>query len=528
MKYFLYCRKSTEDEDRQVLSIESQRNEMERLASTWPGITIVSVLEESRSARMPGRPIFEEMLRRIEAGEADGIISWHPDRLARNSIDGGRIIYMLDRKDLKDLRFANFSFENNPQGKFMLSIIFGYSKYYVDNLSENVHRGNRAKAERGWRPSGVPVGYLNDQETGTIKADPERFPIVRRMWELLLSGTPPRRIFEKANREWGFCTRKHKRIGGGPLALSALYRVFKNPFFAGMFKWEGRMYAGKHPAMISLEEFDRAQEILGRPGRPRSKHHQFTFTGLIRCQCGLAVTAEHKCNRYGRRYVYYHCTKRRRDPRCSEPCVQEKQIEEQIIEFLRGLAIPESLHQWAMKGLDKAKNERLKTEDLKKSETEKAIMDIDKQMQNLTKMRVRDMLSDEEYARERRDLELNRGRLLHAKAHQEKDNSWFEPATIAVSFRNKAVSCFKDGSRELKRLILEITGSNFTLGSKILRIEARKPFTFISGTALNSQMCRYVEDVRTFFTENSPENLELRMQLKRFAELTRETNVVSN
>ena len=148
MKYILYARKSTEEDDRQVLSIEAQLYELQEYAAKEK-LEIVASLCEAKTAKEPGRIKFTEMLSLIERGKADGIISWHPDRLARNSVDGGKIIHFVDRGLIRSLKFPTFWFEATPQGLFMLNIALGQSKYFVDNLRENVKRGLRQKIRNG-------------------------------------------------------------------------------------------------------------------------------------------------------------------------------------------------------------------------------------------------------------------------------------------------------------------------------------------------------------------------------------------
>ena len=520
MKYFIYCRKSSESEDRQVLSIESQKSEIERLFAERSDIEIVGIYEESRSAKAPGRPVFDEMLRRIERGEAAGIITWHPDRLARNSIDGGRIIYFLDRELLKDLKFATFSFENNSQGKFMLSIVFGYSKYYVDSLSENVRRGNRAKVKNGWLPNRPPIGYLNDRTTNTIVRDPGRFSIVRKMWELMLTGSySPHRICDIARDDFGLRTLKRKRVGDKPLGQSSIYKVFSNPFYAGMIRWEGGVHSGRHEPMITIDEFERVQELLGLASTPRPQKRSFAFTGMIRCgECGVSVTAEDKVNRYGSQYTYYHCTKRKPGYRCSQRSVEVHELERQIVAFLTSISISDQLHQWALEEIRKDTAGWLAERLAAKQSLERALADMRKQFNTLTSLRLRDLVTDDEFLAKRQQLQQEELRLQQGLDRSERVyGDAFEPFADFVSLSNRAVPWFFHGDHQVKRLVLGAIGSNLVLKDRILSIEARKPFQLIRQNGAFVDLWAVVEDVRT-----NPEDEDwriLRENLKRLREL---------
>jgi len=231
INYILYARKSTESDEKQHLSIPSQIEEVKQFA-VREGYMVVDTLFESKTAKRPGRKVFSALLDQIEAGEGKyGIVSWHPDRLVRNSVDAGRIVHLLDTGKLLDLKFPSFWFENTPQGLFMLNIAFGQSKYFVDSLSENVRRGLRAKVARGEFPSPAPRGYKNNKLTKKVRIDPKTAPLITRLFHLYSKGNMTLEASRMFLFENGLKSHNQK-----PLHKDRVKAMLTNPFYYGYFK----------------------------------------------------------------------------------------------------------------------------------------------------------------------------------------------------------------------------------------------------------------------------------------------------
>lgn len=185
LKYAAYLRKSSEDEERQVLSIEAQRAKSQE---RFGDLSIVTWLEESKSAFEPDkRPEFEKLLQMLDSGKIDGIVAWHPDRLSRNSVDAGAISHRITRGVIKDLKFASFAFDNSPEGIMMLQMTMSQSQYFSAKLSKDIRRGNEAKRRLGGITGPAMEGYLNDRLKKTIYKDPVRFPLLRQAFDLFLT-----------------------------------------------------------------------------------------------------------------------------------------------------------------------------------------------------------------------------------------------------------------------------------------------------------------------------------------------------
>ena len=347
IKYVLYARKSTESEERQILSIESQVKEMLQLAEK-ENLEIVDIRRESHSAKDSGqRPVFKEILEDIRRGRFSGILTWAPDRLSRNAGDLGSLVDLMDQKLLLQIRTYGQSFINTPSEKFLLMILCSQAKLENDNKSVNVKRGLRTRCEMGLRPGPAVLGYLNQKRIDKkceVIIDTERAPIVKKMFEkVAYEHWSGRKIYNWLKFEINF--KSVKRNKG--LSLGNIYGILQNSFYYGSFEYtvnSCNWYQGKHEPIISKELFYDVQKQI-KSQFVRSETKEFAFTKLMTCGlCGSGITADEKFkkqqNENVHRYVYYGCTKVR-DKNCKCGYIEEKELIKQFENLIAEIDINE-------------------------------------------------------------------------------------------------------------------------------------------------------------------------------------------
>ena len=520
LKYFIYCRKSTEEEERQILSIEAQLTELREFAKQ-NNLFVAREFYESKTAKEPGREVFNFMLSEIEKGNASGILAWNPDRLARNSIDGGRIIYLVDTGKITSLKFPTFWFEPTPQGKFMLSVAFGQAKYYTDNLRENILRGIRQKIRRGELSAKAPLGYFNEPRLRTIEPDRKTFSKVKEVLRTFVTGEYTLTKIQSKMFSLGLVGKD-----GKPLHLSTIQRILKNPFYYGHFLYRGELHQGSHKPMISKKLFDKIQEALISNGKPRKKRgpKNFQFLNFATCgECGYAITAERHIKKSGLKFVYYRCTHKSKTQKCSQArFLREEVFAEQIKENCQKVSLPDEWQEKFLSKVSEWEKENRQSSDLFAQNLKTELEKIKTKINRLMDAYLEGDLELPEFQLKKNDL-MSEKKTLEEKLgdFERKGNHWLELVRNWIIEANQAKNFALSDNFSVMQNFLKKIGSNRRIFDQRLFVDFKKPWNYLyflpaearapseargeggAESLTNSLWWTILEKVRTYFETNS-------------------------
>ena len=393
------------------------------------------------------------------------------DRLARNSVDGGQLIYLLDTDQLQSLKFPTFWFDNTPQGKFMISMAFSEAKYYVDNLSQNVKRGNRQKLRRGDWPNKAPFGYLNNKADKSIYLDNERAKFVTKAFQLFSTG---RYTYVDIRRF--FIQNKIKNTSGVKPHLDKIKRILTDPFYYGYMCFNNELFQGNHQPLISKKLFDRCQKIVkSRSRQVSSIKAEFDFLGLIKCQeCGSSITAEKHVKFYPRTnnkviYTYYRCSKKKGE--CSQRYIAKEDVETQIRQIIQTVSLTPTAYKKFLVWLEKDHQEAKLNSQAQINNTTRQLKLIEEKLDRLLEAYLDKLIDPQTYQEKKNSLVEARVDLQDKlKEINSIGNTWLEPFSdwIEQAFHACKILRAKNNGPELAFMLKTVSSNLFLQNQKLL------------------------------------------------------------
>lgn len=542
LKVANYNRKSSEAEDRQVLSVNSQIDEAERIKEFYKLAPFTAVFKESKSAKTEfKREGFSEMMGMIKSGKIDTIVCWKLDRLARNMTEGGQIIDLLSAGVIKAIITHDkvfYPWDN----VIVMSVEFSQGKQFVKDLSVNVKRGQTKKAKMGIPHGVASLGFLNDktEEKGNRKwvVDELRLKAIKTLFEMFLTGTySAGKLHRYAIKELKLTTVKRKRIGGCLITLSRIYEILRDPIYAGFFLHGGERYEldGNLPRLITEDDHNKVINILAKKHIPKVQHHETAFSGFLRsnegnfmgqdvkyqliCDCKEKFAYRDKahcpkCNREIAKlenpkylsFTYYYDVKKKKSGQ-EYKSISEEKITKEVLTFVdENLTFSQELAEWSKKYITELKDREI-NENIFRKQKEQA----DKVEYEIKKSRLREMLRDQQITDDeyKTDLEALAKRYTVTSVKKE-GVDWHSKMNEIVDLTLCMKEIFEKGSVRAKRNILSNLGSNLTWDGEKLSIS--------NSNAIN-KLVEGIKHAKTIYQKFEPKNYHINKGVKEKTDL---------
>lgn len=334
-KAIISCRVSSKEQEDSGYSLAAQEKLLTEYAEGKFTVTKAYKIAESASGKQV-RKIFNEMMRHADKSGVTVILCEKIDRLTRNPKDAAMVDDWVKANPKREVHFVKENFILNQNTKAHENLVWNMkvaiARFYTDNLSEEVRKGQKEKIAQGWLPTQPPLGYKTIGEKGrkTIIPDETSAPLVKQMFELYASGNYSLGRLHSEMVEVGLHSRS------GKLSMSRLHQLLSDPFYYGKLRWKGELYEGKHEPLIHKDLFSKVQNRLGRRGENPTFSKRFgLFKAKIHCEkCGGLVTWYMKKGHW-----YGHCNNNQKSKGCvGKTCLREDRVEAELLPLFDALA----------------------------------------------------------------------------------------------------------------------------------------------------------------------------------------------
>jgi site-specific DNA recombinase len=499
-KAVIYVRVSSKEQNEQGFSPEAQRVCLYDFARR-NAFNVVKEFEDIETAKRAGRKQFGTMLEYVKDNDIKYIFVEKTDRLHRNFKDYVAIEELTEEHGVT----VYFVKENNAIGsesksseKLMYGMRTLLAKNFIDNLKEEVQKGFQIKLSHGEYPRQAPIGYLNGKDPhnpkhNIIVVDSDNIELVRKMFEYYASDMySMRSLIEKLNDD-GLTRSLPPIIKSGKLYSSLVSRTLSNPFYIGKFLWKGKIIQGSHEPIISVELWEKVQEISGGKNRNWRKEHNvipFAYKGVFRCGiCGRTITAEKAKGKYN----YYHCTQYK--TKCGQPWVKEETLDERFNQLIKLMGISEAGVEFVSAGLKQSLSEKREWTDKAFDDLVAEQSQLRNRMDNMYEDRLDRKISEPDYDRRFKDYteQLEKVESQIAK-HNRADVNYYEFGHKILELAENAENLLKQAEPEEKRELVLYLLSNSTIKDGEPNFSLKQPFSTIakhapSGTCSTWQGC---------------------------------------
>lgn len=400
MNGVIYCRVSSKEQT-EGTSLESQELACRDYARSKDIKVLKTFIERGESAKFADRTQLLELIDfcRQNKGNIQSLLVWKIDRFARNVGDHFSVKATLMKYGVRIVSVTE-PIDANPEGRLMETILAGFAQFDNDIRAMRTVQGMRRKIQEGIFPWKPPLGYKSSGKNSEKKTEPDQpnqplFGLLQKAWRAFATGAYSKAEIRRLMRTWGIQTES-----GKPMSPQSVDHLFRSRFYAGLLvdPWSGEEHEGKHPAMVTRQEFAYVQEIVARRNRsiPHQKERpEFPLRGVVRCShCRNYLTASFSRGR-SKRYPYYHCANRTCP--CRGKSLSRTDLHQEFENFL-GTVVPkpELIERLGGILIQKA-NERREFIETKKSRAEAGSAKLNRQLQELIRMRTQGLITDEEF-----------------------------------------------------------------------------------------------------------------------------------